>query len=272
MTDRKQTNGPPRRDRSGIYTLPDGTRCMSVTTIIGNGVPKPALVHWAAIEVARCAVDHLPKLSRVRGAAAREEAFQWLRRAAERKRDTAANLGSTVHDLVEATILGQPFPDPTDEQAPFLDAYTNFVDDHQPVFESTELVLAHPGHGWAGRGDAWATLPALGSGLALIDWKSGRGTYAEAALQLSCYRRATIGWLKDGTEIVPPETDRAYVVHLRPEKYPDRGYAIYPVDTSDEVYEHFRAAQSVAQWGIGLAKTAIGEPIELPDTDTAEVA
>lgn len=255
--------GPPVRNRLGFYTLPDGQKCLSVTNIIDNGVPKPALVHWSAREVAACAMESLPRLVRVRGAGAREAERDWLARAAERKRDTAANLGGAVHDALEASILGQPWPAPTEEQAPFLAAFANFLHDWSPVFEATELVVAHPDHGWAGKADAWMELPRLGPATVLADWKTGRGIYGEVGLQLAAYRRARVAWLRDGTEVTPPAATTAYAVHLRPEKYPDTGgYAIYPIDTSDTVYASFRAAQAVAlDWIKGQSKKVVGEAL-----------
>lgn len=269
MTPRTRKPAAPKRDRSGYYPTPRG-KFMSVTTILSNGIPKPNLVHWAACEVARSAVDNLPRLVRVRGQQQREEAFDWLRRAAETKRDTAANLGSAVHAAVEATILGQPLPEPPDEQRPFLDAFARFVDDWHPEWEATEMVVANPDDGWAGTADWWATLPGLGAAVILGDWKTGKGVYAEAALQLSAYRRATVGWLRDGTEIEPPSAARAVVVHLRPDKYPDTGYRVIPMDTSDRVYEAFRSAQRVADYVKTLADELVGEPLEPLDADALE--
>lgn len=237
----------PSRDNEGYYTLPDGTRCMSVTTIIGHGVPKPGLVHWAAIEVARCAVDNVPKLSRLRGEEAREDCYQWLRRAAERKRDTAAELGSAVHDACEAHVLGTPWPTPAPEQRPFLDAFHQFIDDHNPTFHATEMKVANPAERWAGTIDAVVQIPALGPAMVLIDYKSGRSLYDDHALQLSAYRRATVGWLKDGTEVEKIATERAIIVHLRPDVHAEHGgYRLYQVDTSDEVYTSFLTARDLA--------------------------
>lgn len=254
---------PPRRGRDGFYTLPDKTKCLSVTNVISKGVPKD-LVGWATWEVACAALESVPRLVRVRGEAARRDAVNWLKGAADRKRDTAASLGSLVHDAAEARVLGQPAAEPTPEQKPFMWAFENFIADHSPVFHATELIVAHPEHGWAGRTDAHAELPMIGDGIACIDYKSGKNAYAEACLQLSAYRRAPVGWLGDGTEVEPPKTERAFIIHLRPDKYPDRGYRVIPADTSDEVYEYFRAAQKVAEWAMVASKTALGEPVIVP--------
>lgn len=253
----------PKRGRNGFYTLPDGTKCLSVTNVISKGVPKD-LLGWATWEVATLAVESVPRLVKVRGATARREAVAWLKDAANRKRDVAADLGSIVHDLAEARVLGTPMPEPTPEQSPFVGAFENFLADHEPVYHATEMTVANPEHGWAGRGDGWAELPLLGEGIAVIDNKTGKNAYPEAALQLGAYRRATVGWLDDGTEVVPPTAVRGYVLHIRPDKYPDRGYALIPVDTSDEVYEFFRAAQRVAEWSMTRSKSVLGELVEVP--------
>jgi hypothetical protein len=123
MTPRsRKPAGPPKRDRSGFYMNPaTGDRYMSVTTILSNGVPKPALMHWAAFEAAQCAVDNIPDLVKARGESARLEMRSWIQRAAERKRDSAANLGTVIHGFLEAQILGEPTPDYTDEQRPFIE-------------------------------------------------------------------------------------------------------------------------------------------------------
>jgi hypothetical protein len=263
MTVKAKKPEAPRRNKSGFYTLSTGEKCMSVTTIIGHGVPKD-LVGWATWETAKLAVESVPKLARVRGQYERQQMVTWLKGASDRVRDSAASFGSDMHDVAEAHVLGKPIPDLTDAQKPFMRAFLNFLEDHEPVFHATELTVAHPEHGWAGRCDVWAELPHLDNGISVIDYKTGKGAYGEAALQMACYQRATIGWLDDGTEVEPPKAQQAYVLHIRPDKNPDRGYALIPADTSDEVYEYFRAAQRVAEWSTKKSKKALGDPVVVP--------
>lgn len=257
------TTKAPQRNAKGYYELHDGTDCLSVTNVINNGVPKN-LIPWATWEVARLAVDSVPQLVRVRGQKARYAMVDWLKEASNRVRDEAANFGSAIHDIAEAKVLGKPVAEPTAKQSPFIQAFENFVADHQPVFHATELTVAHPEHGWAGRCDAWAELPLTGEGICCIDYKTGKNAYPSAALQMSAYQRATVGWLENGTQVEPPKSVRSYVLHIRPDKHPDRGYALIPADTSDEVYEFFRHAQRIAEWCMFREKKALGKPVEVP--------
>lgn len=266
-------DAPPSRVK-GYYSTPYG-KFMSVTTLLDGGVPKPGLPHWYAGQVAQRAIDSIPKLARLRGQLARTEALAWLRGAGNERRDAAGDLGTAVHNAIEARILGAPAPEPTEEQQPYLDAFARFWDDHEPVVEATEMTLANPDDQWAGTGDVWMSLPRSrwSNAVLLGDWKSGRKPHAETAMQCAAYRRAKVGWLKDGTEVTPPATEDAVLIHLRPDAYPDTGYRIYPLDTSDAVYAAFLNVRDVAVgWTKGLAKTALGDPLDIPTIDTEEVA
>ena len=266
----KQHTGPPTRDEEGFYATPLG-RFMSVTTIIGGGVPKPALFHWAAFEAAQCAVDNIPALIQARGAEARQEMRNWIQKAAERKRDTAADLGSLMHSIFEARILGTPTPELTEEQEPFVVSFDRFLNDWQPEYEATELTVANAEHGYAGTLDFIARLPALfGDELALGDYKTGKKVYPEVGLQLSAYQRCPIGWTRPaGIEVTPPHTRLGVVVQLRPKTMPGgtiRGYSVRKVTTSDDVFAAFLAAKVTAEAGLknGLMSNILSGVIPPP--------
>ena len=262
--------GPPVRDDAGYYATPLG-RFISVTTIISLGVPKPALFHWAAFEAAQCAVDNIPALVQARGAEARREMRAWIQHAAERKRDTAADLGTLIHALLEARILGQPTPPLTEEQTPWVEAFDRFLNDWQPKYEATELTVANPDHGYAGTLDAIAQIPALfGDEMVMADYKTGKNVYPEVGLQLSAYQRCPIGWTRPaGIEVTPPPSTAGAVIHIRPKHMPNgtiRGYSVRRVLTTDDVYEAFRAAQVIARHAIkdGLASKVLSAVIRPP--------
>lgn len=267
---RTAPDGPPVRDEAGYYATPLG-RFMSVTTIIGLGVPKPALFHWAAFEAAQCAVDNIPALVQARGAEARKEMRTWIQHAAERKRDTAADLGTLIHALLEARILGQPTPPLTDEEQPWVEAFDRFLNDWQPEYEATELTVANPEKGYAGTLDAIARIPALcGQEVVLADYKTGKNVYPEVGLQLAAYRRCPVGWTRPaGIEVAPPASTAGAVIHLRPKHMPNgtaRGYSVRRVLTTDDVYEAFLAAQVIARHTVkdGLASKVLSGVVPLP--------
>lgn len=277
---RRKPPAAPKRDRSGYYTHPGtGEKYLSVTTILSGGIPKQALVHWAAREAALCAVDNVPALVRARGEEARREIATWIQRAAERKRDSAADLGSLIHGFVEARVLGQPTPELTDEQRPFVEAFDRFLDDWQPEYEATELVVCNTEHGYAGTLDAKLSLSSLPDELLEagikpgdlldVDYKTGKAVYPEVGVQLAAYRRANVGWLKDGTQVVPPATVAGLVLHIRPENMPGgepRGYAMRPVKTDDDVFAVFLAAKVIASATRkdALFDSILGEPLAAP--------
>lgn len=251
----------PIRDNDGYYHMPDGRKLISVTTIIEHGIPRPNLLRWTSWEVAKCAMDSLIKLVRAHGDDDRKDAQTWLQGAADRVRDEAADRGSAIHDIIEARILGAPHPEPTLDQLPYVAAFERFQLRWQPRWEATEMVLANYTDGWAGRGDVlvWLTLPDVGPVPVITagDWKTGRNVHPEVALQLSAYVRAEVGFLRDGTQIVPPKVEHAVVLHLRPDKYAG-GYAVKRVDISDDTYAAFLNAQRTAEgWVRGHSKTVL---------------
>jgi hypothetical protein len=268
----------PKRSQ-GFYRDPEtGDKLRSVTTIINQGVPKEALIFWAGNTVAQSAMDNLPKIVRAsRTEGGRQEAYDWLRRAHTRKRDERADVGSAVHKLIEAHILGEPAPaalldDP--EMAPYLDHFQAFVRDFGVEFTASEAVVANYQHDYAGTLDWTARLntrPDLGH--LMGDTKTGgeldeKGVYPEAGLQMSAYRHTDTCWLRDGAKAPMPTTDGGVVLHLRPE-----GYRLIPVRCDADVFAVFLHAKRVAEWSTDLAKTVVGQPLEpTTTTPTAEVA
>lgn len=270
-------SGPPIRDDDGYYHMPDGQRLMSVTTILQHGVPKPNLVHWAAWEVARCAMDYLPRMLRARGEEERRSVLGWLQKAAERKRDDASDMGIAIHDIAEAYILGKPCPEPNEDQAPFVEAFARFCRHWNPCWEAAEMVVANYTHGYAGKADIWVdlTLPDAGPGpvRTIVDIKTGKNYYPEVAMQLSAYNNAEVGFLRDGTQITPPRATHGAVLHLRPSRYSKTGgYRLVPVDISDETFKSFLNAQRTAVgWVKGRSVTVLGKPYPEPELSLREV-
>lgn len=292
----------PRRQSNGYYADHEtGDRLRSVTTILSGGIPKEALVFWAANTCVDAAIEALPRLvaaSRHRDRL--EELRTWLKRAHTRKKDERADVGTAVHAVIEAHILGLALPQQyldDDEIAPYLDHFLAFVRDWDVEFTASEMVVANPEHLYAGTLDYMVRSPLIVESLRaqgfevpdgvdlMGDTKTGgtlnrvtsaghiHGVYPEAGLQMSAYRRGTVCWLRDGTRVaMPPTAEVGIVLHLQAD-----GYRIYPARCGDDIYKYFRYAQVIDEWTskVSSAKAprpVIGEALVLPaNTTTQEV-
>ncbi|MVQ51319.1 hypothetical protein GON03_19235 [Nocardioides sp. MAH-18] len=292
----QRTRGPiPARQGNGYYAdHATGDRLRSVTTILGGGVPKPALLFWAAITCTDAAIEALPQLV----AASRRpeqlaELRDWIKRAHTRKKDERAEVGSLVHSVIESRILGTPMPESIrvgdtewavdgPELAPFLANLVRFEKEWRPRWTASEMVVANPEHGYAGtldymigaegpigeelRSRGYFVPPACDL---MGDTKTGgewdrvtsqghvHGVYPEAGLQMSAYRKATVAWMRDGSRVpMPPTAEVGVVLHLRPE-----GYRLYPARCGDREYAYFRHAQMVDEWSSRIASAKTDDPV-----------
>lgn len=268
----------PRRSQ-GWYRDPldpAKVKLRSVTTILNQGYPKEALVFWAGNLTAHTALENLPYLvANSRKPEERREAYDWLRRAHTRTKDARADIGTAVHTVIEAHILGQPLPEEPladEETAPYLENFLQFVDDWRVTFEASEMVVANPAEGYAGKLDYLMRSPLVAAALDVPadtlymgDTKTGgeldvKGVYPEAGLQMSAYANAEVAWLRDGNKVpMPPVHTTGVVLHLRPE-----GYRLIPAACGPEVFAAFLHVRDVAEFERTTAKTVIGGALSLP--------
>ena len=127
--------------------------------------------------------------------------------------------------------------------------------EYEPTWEASELTVYNKTHKYAGTLDFIADIPALGEGLTLCDIKTGKGVYPEVALQLAAYRFAEFAeTANNNARVEMPETERAFVLHLRPDKW-----EVVPVKVEQEQLDMFRMAMQVAWFGRrGNGNTWIG--------------
>lgn len=269
----------------GWYRVP-GTdiKLRRVTTILSQGFPKPQLVFWAANLTAADAFNTLPTLvAASRRSAEKEAAYDWLRKGHIRKKDERGDIGSAVHDVIEAHVLGQPIPESfltDDEIAPFIDHFLRFVEEWDVTFEASEMTVGNFTDGWAGKLDYLFRSPRIAQVLKVPtdtlfvgDTKTGgeldeKGVYPEAGAQMSAYRRAEVAWLPDGSQVPMPKAhDVGIVLHLRPE-----GYRPMPLLCGDDVYEAFLHVQQVAEFQRVLAKSVVGQALTLPTIEEKAAA
>ena len=274
IDDRPATAYPPLKrviTRGHYRDVITGELLKSVTTIISQGVPKPALVYWAGNLTAETAMDNLPYLAAAAEGSEADytQAYDWLRKAHTRKKDDRADLGKAIHKLIEADVLGEPVSQElldNPDFAPYIARFREFVRDFQVTFEASEMVVANYTEGYAGTLDDTFRSPFINGGkLTMGDVKSGgelgvKGVYAEAGAQMAAYRHAEFGWLRDGSRIPMPETHGGVVLHLRPE-----GCWVVPVRCDEVVFGKFLHAKEVAEFTSRIAKTVVGEPMHPGD-------
>lgn len=259
---------PVQRKQAGrnhYYVDGNGVKLPGVTTILGNGLPKKALIDWSANATADYAVNNWDELGDMPVA----DRLTKLKRARYDVRDTAAKRGTEVHALAEQLVRGKEVVVPEALRG-HVEAYVKFLDDFdvQPVL--VEFVVASYRYGYAGTADLLAVLmmPDGSKVRWLLDVKTNRsGVFGETALQLAGYRFADIYidtttpelTARGGVEEPMLPVDRCGVIHVRAD-----GYSLVPVEAGKEQLRAFRYVQQVGDFSAD-SRSLIGEPIEPPE-------
>lgn len=245
------------RGRGHVYFL-DTEPADGVTWLLDNGVPKPALVGWAANVTADYATDHWDELAELKPS----QRAAILKRARWEETDKAARRGSEVHDYARRLALGQEVNVP-EELRDHVDAYLRFVDEWEPHELVVETIVGNRQWRYMGTLDLIAQL-ADGK-VWLLDWKTGgKGVYRESALQLAAYRHAEFYLDVMGNEHPMPQVDCCGVVWLRAD-----GYDLYPVEADDDAFRTFLYAAEVARFTSGPVEAVIGESLRPASTTAA---
>jgi hypothetical protein len=229
------------RGRWHSYTL-NGHKVPGVTTLIGDGVPKPALINWSARMVAEHVADHIHD---------EDELARWLRSGRDSlvgelagvpsgERDAAGNRGTEVHTLARAMTEGREVEVP-EPLVGHVDSYLAFLSAWEPTEELVERPCLNRRHRYAGTFDLLCTLPELGR--CLIDVKTARsGIWPETALQLAAYRRAEWYEAPGGRLETMPPVEHTLALWVRAD-----GFDLHPVNTDDDVFRTFLYVADVAQ-------------------------
>jgi len=229
------------------YVDADGKRIPGVTTILNEGLPKPALINWAANATAEAAVNRWDEL----GGMGPADRLKILKAARYEDRDAAAKRGTEVHDLAEKLMLGQEVTVP-DELRGHVEAYVRFLDEWNPTPILTEVTVVNYTHGYAGTLDMVAK---FSPGNVLADIKTTRsGIYGETALQLAAYRYAEVYIGHDGEEHELPDIVDTWAIWVRGD-----GYSVIPVNTSASVFDDFRRVAATSRAAKRLSSYVLPE-------------
>jgi hypothetical protein len=233
----------------------DGVKIPGVTSILGDGLAKPALINWAAKTVAGYAVDNWDSLTEL----THSKRLKTLEGAHYADRDAAGKRGTEVHKLADALGRGEKVAVP-EELAGHVESYVTFLDDHdiRPVLTESSVVYLKPLNEYAGTLDLVADFPALSARL-LCDVKTARsGVFPDNALQLAAYRWAT--HYLDGGDLKPmPEVDGCAVIHVRAD-----GYSLVPLEAGPVEHRFFLYCRQLWRWQNEASKTVVGEEIAPP--------
>ncbi|MEO7837631.1 MAG: PD-(D/E)XK nuclease family protein [Acidimicrobiales bacterium] len=239
----------------------------SVTTILGLGRPKEWMGAWAAKEVAQeaeagveahgpGAIQHWVELDRATHAATKTHierhktkcphvpsALGYLKGTPWRKRDLAADTGSSIHDVLEAMAHEQPIPD----DAPFAAYLSSWRDAYRPRILESEAQVVSIADGYAGSLDLIADV--YGRRL-IIDLKTsklldGQGRPKNVSrdwcLQLAAYRYAE-RIFEDDRSWEMTEVEGAAVLWI-PQDVPDE-WKFIEVPAAAPEYRAFLAAKA----------------------------
>ncbi len=214
------------------YTI-DGKRAIGVTTAL-KGLPKEALKHWSAKEVATYAVEHIWDVKRMLDSAGPTPTISFLKEVPFQKRDDAAVRGTDVHAIAEKFIKGEEIEVP-EHLLPYVQGYEAYINDFNPTSVHEELVVASRKLMVAGTLDSIQDIPGLGR--AQVDYKTGNGVYGEYALQVAAYRYMEVYLDAEGKEQPMIPVDQTYILHIKP-----GDYDLIEVQADEAAFEKFVVA------------------------------
>jgi len=175
------------RGKGRHYRTPDDMLVPSVTNVIGI-LDKPALPRWAAKLVAERAMHLKHSLAAMDD----NEVVDTLKGAPWSKSKRASDRGTDIHAYLEALMNRLEPEELSDDALPYKDAADDWFDRVGASFEDvqTEVTLFHPSY--AGTTDL---IGILDGNACIVDFKTSKAIYDEAALQLSalagCYTDAS---------------------------------------------------------------------------------
>jgi hypothetical protein len=268
------------RGRGHSYQDANGNKVPGVTTVLGDGIPKPALMDWGPRVTAEYAVDHWDEL----GQLTPSKRLEKLKKARYEDRDAAANKGTRVHNLAEKLVAGKEVVVP-DDLAGHVESYVAFLEDWEPEPMLIEAVVMSHTNGYAGTLDlgAWfdaqqlvdaglagdlpelvATLEAaVDAGepvLVILDVKTSRsGIFGETALQLAGYRYADVFVDAKGVEQPMPEFALALALHVRAD-----GYDLFPMTAGREQLRELLYARQVGRFVTEHSRGYVGPALTPP--------
>ena len=237
-------------DETHAYAL-DGRRVVNVTSVLSGGLPKAALVNWAARMVAEYVATEAEAVEAMRSMGW-EPMVKALAAVPDQRRDEAAKRGTKFHDLAEI-ISGGDLVQVPPAMADMARGFVAWLDRLQPEVILTETAVASRRYRYAGRFDM---LAKVNGALWLLDVKTSRAVYGDTALQCAAYARAEFYVDEAGVETPVPEVDAIGVIHVT-----DQGTELYDLGPVDPAWAEYLAAMATYR-GTQRRRNLIGQPVE----------
>lgn len=220
----------------------DGRPIPGVTTLLGKGLPKPAIPYWAAKSVAEYVIRNPEGVENLR-LMGEGPAIAALKQVPWQKRDEAAVRGTNVHALAEQVIHGNDVEVP-EHLVDHVEGYVAWLEEFDVTPVLTERAVASRKWWYAGTFDGIVRIgagPWAGRTVGL-DIKTSSSVYGETALQVAAYMGAEFYLSADGLEEEIPEVDCTAVVHVT-----DAGTQMHPLAVDQaEMAEHFKLFTHIA--------------------------
>lgn len=192
-------------------------RLTGVTTHLGV-LDKPALIPWAVGLTVDFIREHMDLLNT-------DDAEKILKLAKDesgKQRDLAAEIGTAIHNWIEAHIQGHKPGMPDDPKVlRGVNAFLDWVDEYKVQFEWAERILYSQKHDYVGRGDMGIRIGVkpYKRGLYLGDTKTANNIYPEVKAQTAAYLKADeeeSGTEYDGRWVlrISKETEEEYTARM----------------------------------------------------------
>lgn len=267
------------RGGSRFYIHPDDAAVThpGVTSIIDMLGKHNILGPWNAKMTAELAADSLDVIQRMLDTAGRDAVVDYLKGAARRYTKARSDLGSDAHDLFERMIRGEEVRSTRVDLSPYAHNFREFLDAINPELVRAEDVAWSDTYGYAGSFDAMLRVWFLEDGtpdptrsadsrplLLMSDWKTGKNTYPDVALQMSAYANADYIIDAEGTRHEMPEFDGAAVLHITGDSWAFKPVAIDEIVIDGEthnVFEYFLHLRAMFDWARDVSRNVIGKPI-----------
>lgn len=264
-----QFTGPMRRKETAkghYYVDANNHRIPGVTTILGDGVPKPALINWAATATAEWAVDHFDELLEMTPAARLKK----LTGARYAVTDKAKKRGTEVHSYGERLVKGEKITGVPDELRGHVEAYVRFLDKFEVDPILVEVSVVNYRIGYAGTLDliCQITDDKGQRRTLLLDLKTNeKGIFGETALQLAAYRYAEFYIDEHGAEQPMPEVEGCGAILISSDNA-----QLIPTVSGPEQFKSFRIAHAMRDI-VNNSRDLVGAAVEPhnPNPSTARI-